>query len=95
MKVINSTAEMKFEVTIRLTETEARGLYDITGYGYDAFMKVFKEHLGKAYIIKNEKGVKELFECVRTELPKHFGRFDKAREVFENKKQPLIKWSNF
>jgi sarcosine oxidase delta subunit len=81
MKII-SQAKQEFTVILQLTEDEARALHDITAYGYDAFMSVFKEKLGKAYIEKHEKGSKSLFEVVRDVMPQHFHKIDTARNAF-------------
>jgi hypothetical protein len=79
---IASQAKQEFTVILQLTEDEARALHDITGYGYEAFIKVFKEHLGKSYIEKHEKGAKSLFEVVRNVMPQHFYKIDTARNAF-------------
>lgn len=79
---VGSKAEMKFEVHLRLSENEARALDAVVGYGFKSFIKVFYEHLGKAYMGPYEKDCESLFERLRHELSKHFYKFDAARKIF-------------
>jgi len=85
MEIISKSTQ-EFGVLLILTEAEAGALNDIVGYGYDTFMKVFKEKLGEHYISKHEKGAKSLFETVTKEMPKHMARFDEARKIFDDSK---------
>ncbi|KKM65552.1 hypothetical protein LCGC14_1490100 [marine sediment metagenome] len=39
--------------------------------------------MGKAYLQPYEKGLIELFDSIRGEIPPHLNRVDKAREVYE------------
>jgi len=79
---ITSQSKQEFTVVLKLSEDEARALHDITAYGYDAFIKVFKDKLGESYIKKHENGAKSLFEIVQRGMPAIFSRMDKARNVF-------------
>jgi len=80
MDKVNSTAQMEFQVTLKLNEKEARALNAITLYGTKEFLKVFYECLGKHYLQPNESGVESLFATIKEELPKHISKFDKCRE---------------
>ncbi len=64
MDKINSTAKLDFKVTIELSEQEVRALKVFTGWGADSFINVFCEKLGKQDILKNEAGVRSLFETI-------------------------------
>lgn len=50
------------KIYLELTEGEAGALDAICGYGPEAFLKWFKNNLGRYYIEKYEKHVKSLFE---------------------------------
>lgn len=81
---IRPKAKQEFMIHLELTETQARCLHDITGYGWDAFIAVFEEKLGKHYIGKNKHEGKSLFELIYQELPKSFYKIDEARKIFNN-----------
>lgn len=88
---INSGSQMEFQVTLRLTEKEARALNAITVYGVKRFLEMFYEKLGKGYLQPHEKGAESLFETVKNELPKHLSRFDSTRKHFaELTPKPVI-----
>lgn len=53
------------EVVFRLNYEQAKALDAMAGYGADAFLKVFKEKLGKHYIEPYENGIRSLFEEIR------------------------------
>ena len=69
---------------MELTEAEARALHDIVAYGFEPFIKHFKEKLGAHYISKHEQGAKSLFEAVAAVMPKHFAKMDAARNAFNS-----------
>jgi len=83
MDKIKSSSKVDFEITIRLSEVEARALNQLPRYGTDVFLKFFYEHLGKYYMEPHEKGIRSLFETLKQELPKHLAKVDKAREAFK------------
>ncbi len=76
--------EPDFKVHIEFSEVEARALHDIVGYGAKNFLEVFKEKLGSHYINKHEQGLITFFERLKTELPMHFAKFDKAKEAYNS-----------
>jgi len=69
------------------SEIEARALDALAGYGTDAFLECFYKHMGKAYLQPYEKGLIELFDSIRGEIPPHLNRVDKARKVYEKDKE--------
>lgn len=81
---VTSNSTMGFNVYLKLTESEARALDALVGYGFDAFIKVFYAHMGKHYMQPHEDGLKSLFESVRAEIPKHLNRINKTREIFKS-----------
>jgi len=79
-----------FSVEVTLTEVEAHALYDMAGYGTDAFLKVFYDHLGKAYLGRHETGVRTLFETIRRDVAPMLHRIKTAREAINGKLQPEV-----
>ena len=77
---IKSTSNMSFGVTLQLSEQEARALEAIAMYGVEEFLKVFYAHLGKSYLQPYEDATKDLFKTIKTELPKHLGKFTMLRK---------------
>lgn len=73
---------MEFSVFMKLREPEARALHELTVYGFDAFKKVFYEHLGSHTMKPQEEGLKSLFDSIRKEIPKHLSRIDKTKKIF-------------
>lgn len=69
-------------VDFRITEIEARALDALAGYGDDAFIKVFYEHLGKSYMRDHEAGLRQFLKTVREFMPSVLYRTDEARKVF-------------
>jgi hypothetical protein len=84
---VSSKSEMQFSLFLKLTESEARALDALVGYGHKEFLKVFYEKLDKSYMEPHEKGLASLFQSVRQEMPSHLSRIDKTRETF-NKEEP-------
>ncbi len=65
MAFIDGRPTVKMQITIVLSEDEAGALDALAGYGTDAFLKVFYEHMGKAYLKPFEAGLRSLFDSVR------------------------------
>lgn len=59
-----------------------RALEALAGYGSDGFLKVFYQHMGRAYLEPHEVGLRSLFETIRTELPPILCRADSAKKAF-------------
>ena len=75
--------EIKYQCTITLSESEMRALDALTGYGDDAFLEVFYK-LGKHYMHPHEKGLRNLFERIREEIPPRLNTIDKARKSVQD-----------
>jgi hypothetical protein len=73
---------VQVEGTFTLTESEMRALDAMVGYGEDAFLKVFYEKLGRAYMQPHEAGLRSLFKTVSANVPAILGRAKRAREAF-------------
>ena len=80
-----SEAEMQFTITLKLSETEARALHELTTYGHKAFLEVYYKHLGQSMLKPHEKGIITLFDTAKRELPKHFKRIDSTKAAFTGK----------
>lgn len=70
------------KVQLELNYHEVAALEALAGYGFENFVKVFYEHLGKCYLKPHEQGLKTLFETVRQDLPSIINKFQNAKEVF-------------
>ena len=89
MAKIACRSEIKANITLQLSEDEAAALDALVGYGVEPFLKVFYEHMGRAYLEPHEQGLRTLFESVRTGDASvgYFLRCAKeAREVFTGSK---------
>lgn len=71
-------------VRFEITEAEARALDALVGYGDEAFLKAFKNLLGKSYMEGNEQGLTDFFKSIREKLPHLLRQTDKARKVFNS-----------
>lgn len=80
------TQKPKVEVLTQfiITEEELRALDALSGYGDDAFIKHFYDHLGKAYMAKHEVGLRTFLKSIRELAPSIIARTDAARKAFEN-----------
>lgn len=80
--------EMDLTITLRITESEARALDALAGYGDNAFVKAFYEKLGEAYMRKHENGLRLFLTTVRSLMPGVLGRADRARNAFAGIEKP-------
>jgi hypothetical protein len=89
MAHIDVRANIAATVTICLSESEAAALDALAGYGADAFLAVFYEKLGKAYMQPHEAGLRSLFSSVHggaCSVESVLRRARGARAVFEGSK---------
>lgn len=82
MAKILQHATVTCEATFVVSEAELRALDALVGYGDDAFIAVFYEKLGKAYMQPHEDGLRELFKSMRAITPGILQRIDDARKIF-------------
>lgn len=83
-KTNTTTATVQFKLNLELTENEARAWDAIVGYGFDAFIKVFKEKLGSHYISPYEADAKKMFEDTRQELGRQLHAIDEVKKQIAN-----------
>lgn len=89
MAKIIGYGEIKGEVTLVLSESEAKALDALVGYGTKQFLAAFYEHLGQAYLEPHEVGLKSLFDSVRTgdgSVSAFLKKVADARSVFNGRK---------
>jgi hypothetical protein len=60
--------QVTWTLTLELNEAEAQALDAIVGYGDDEFLKVFYQHMGKAYLAPYEDGFRSLSKAIREQL---------------------------
>lgn len=85
MKIeIKPTAIVEFKVVIELTENEARAWDAIVGYGWEAFEKIFKEHLGKHYMQPYTADAKRMFETTSRDMGYQFHAIEEVRKTMKN-----------
>ena len=80
----NAKAQVEFSIKFTLTKGEAQALDAIVGYGVEPFLKVFYEHMGKAYLQPHEKEMRKLFERVKTDLPSEVRKIEKAEKAIND-----------
>lgn len=83
-------AQINPEITIRLTEREARALDALAGYGFKSFIEIFYK-LGTHYMKPYEKDLESLFDKIRGEsgIGMFISRADDARAVFRGEKATI------
>jgi len=81
---VKSQSNIEFSMTFTVSESEARALDALVGYGFKPFIEVFYERLGKSFMQPHEKGLKSLFETVEAEIPKHLSRMSNTRKTFNS-----------
>lgn len=82
MAKLEARPSISCECTLRLSEAEMQFLDALVGYGWEAFDKTFKAHLGTHYIQGHEKAGKELFEYIREQIPSILNQLKCARAAF-------------
>ena len=80
---IEEQPKLDLDITFRVNEAEARALEAMMGYGFDAFIKVFKVHLGRSYIEEHERALRKFFEEGRPALLSALSKIDEARKHFK------------
>lgn len=83
MSDLTAKAAIQLHVVFQLSESEARALEALVGYGDDAFIGAFYERLGQHYMQPHEKGLRSLFKSVRDQMPGILKRADDARKIFD------------
>ena len=82
MAQLEQRPTIEIQINFRLSESEARALEALAGYGDKVFLEVFYKHLGKTYLEPHEAGLRSLLTSVRQQLPPILHRANDARIVF-------------
>lgn len=69
--------------TLTLDHAEIAALDALACYGTDAFLKVFYEKLGEAYLRPHEAGLRSLFETVRGDAARALASVRDAEAVLK------------
>jgi hypothetical protein len=77
----NAQATIEFTINFTLTQQEASALEAIAGYGADNFLKVFYPQMGKSYLEPYEKGMRDLFARIKSDLPTEIAKINTARKA--------------
>lgn len=82
-----STPRLDLSIQFELNYHEAAALDAIAGYGFEQFIRVFYEKMGKHYLQPHENGLRSLFKSVREQLPGIVSQFEDARGVLAGTKK--------
>jgi hypothetical protein len=88
MAKFRSTGKFEFEMSVTITEAEARALDALSGYDNNAFMEFFYKHMGRHYMEPHDAGMRLFLSSIRGEVAGHIARCDAAREAFANHGKP-------
>jgi len=75
-------SDVTLELSLSISEKEARALDALAGYGIDSFLEVFYKQLGSVYLKQHEDGLRSLFGVIRAEVVPMLRRADNARAAF-------------
>lgn len=82
MAAIVQRPAVEVSATMEFSEVELRALDALVGYGFDGFIKVFYEKMGKHYMQPHEAGMRSVFKSISSSVPDILSRADDARSVF-------------
>ena len=85
----NAKANVEFTINLTLTKGEAQALDAIVGYGVEPFLKVFYEKMGKAYLEPHEKEMRNLFNRIKSDLPKEIKKISDAQFAIASALEPF------
>jgi len=84
MAKIKPSIKVSYSISLELTETEARMLEAMAGYGDDAFKNAFYEKLGKHYMQPFASGISSLFSAIREQVKPQLYEVDQSRKAIES-----------
>jgi hypothetical protein len=91
MAKITERPNVGMSMVFTVDEGEARALDALAGYGDDAFIKVFYEELGEAYMKEHEADLRRFLKSIREQVPSYLHLLDEARSVFNREKIAVTK----
>lgn len=83
MATLEHNPVVAITVKMVISESEARALDALVGYGDDAFIKAFYENLGTSYMKPHEEGLRSFLVSVRQQMPAILGKADAARKAIK------------
>ena len=86
MARIIGSAKLDLVLTFTISESEARALDGLAGYGDDAFITAFYERLGKSYMRDHEQGLRLFLKSIREFIPNQLRLIDDARKTLAGEK---------
>ena len=78
--------KVSFEVTLTLTEDEARAIDAVCGYNMASFLEVFYAKMGRSYLQPHEHGWRSFAEAVRSQIGPQLHQVDEARAVIRGER---------
>lgn len=87
MAIIVESVILDIRLQFTISESEARALDALAGYGDDAFVQAFYEKLGKAYMEKHEDGLRSFLKSIRDNIPGILNRVNDARVAFKGNRK--------
>ncbi len=78
-----ATPTLDLNVRFEINLVEARALDGLAGYGDDAFIKVFYEKLGKAYMQEHEQGLREFLKTIRSVVGPAIRKIDDVERILK------------
>lgn len=82
---VGTRLSVNFDAVLHLTEPEIRAMDAMVGYGIDAFLQVFYEKLGKAYMRDHEGGLRTFFESIEKQIRPELHRMDAIKAMLAQK----------
>lgn len=83
MANVSIDKQLNVKITLDVSESEARAMEALAGYGTKPFLNVFYKHMGRHYLEPHESGLTSLFSKIRTQLPRELTAIDNARKELD------------
>lgn len=85
MAIITSRPTVQLNLSISLTEEEARALSELSRYDHGTIIKNFYEKLGSSYLQPHEEGMRSFLKSVLEILPPILDNMDSVRKGFRER----------
>lgn len=76
---MKAKVKLDFQIQLTLNETELRALDGLVGYGFNEFINVFYEKMGRHYLQPHEGGLRSLFDKIE-EIRPNISYIDKIKK---------------
>ncbi len=71
---------VKFELSLKIDEKEAKALETMISYGFDNFKNAFYDKLGSWYMQPYEDGLRSVFHSIDTQIRPQLAQLEKIKE---------------